>query len=127
MGKYLFKRFLSLIPVAIIISIILFGIVKIVPGDPVEMAYEDVLSSQEYARDPELRERFKQEKREELGLDKPLPEQYVLWIGRTLRGDLGYSLMRKMQVTDVIAEPLRTSILINIISIVTAFIVAIFI
>ncbi|MCK9471511.1 MAG: ABC transporter permease [Bacilli bacterium] len=127
MGKYLLKRFLSLIPVAIIISIILFGIVKIVPGDPVEMAYGEVLASQEYAKNPEARERFKEEMREVLGLNKSLAEQYVIWIGRTVRGDLGYSLMRKMPVVDVIEEPLRTSILINLISIFTAFVIAIFI
>lgn len=127
MGKYLLKRFLSLIPVAIIISIILFGIVKIVPGDPVEMAYGEVLASQEYAKNPELREQFKEEKRKELGLDKTLAEQYVVWVGRTVRGDLGYSLMRKMQVTDVISEPLKTSIVINLISIIAAFVIAIFI
>lgn len=52
MGKYLLKRFLSLIPVIIVISIILFVIVKLVPGDPVEMAYADVLSQPQYQKNP---------------------------------------------------------------------------
>ncbi len=127
MGKYLLKRFLTLIPVAIIISIVLFGIVKIVPGDPIQMAYGELLAAPEYARDPELRQQFIDEKRAELGLDRSLTYQYFSWIGRTLKGDLGYSTVRRMQVKDVIASPLRTSIMINIISLVIAFTIAIFV
>ncbi len=127
MGKYLLKRFLTLIPVAIVISIILFGIVKIVPGNPVEMAYGDVLASPEFVRNPAAREQFIKEKEKELGLDKSLTAQYFLWIGRTLKGDLGYSTSRRLQVKEVISEPLRTSILINILSLIIAFVIAIFV
>lgn len=127
MGKYLLKRFLSLIPVVIVISIMLFAIVKIVPGDPVLMAYGEELSSPVYAKDPIARENFIQQKRIELGLDKDLFTQYLNWMGRTFRGDLGYSISKKTDVTDVIAEPLKISIMINIISIIVSFIVAILI
>lgn len=127
MGKYLLKRFLSLIPVVIVISIILFTVVKLVPGDPIELAFGDVLSQEEYVRNPELRQQFIDEKRKEFGLDQPLPIQYVNWLGRTIRGDLGYSLSHKKPVTQVIGQPLKISILINVISITIAFIASIFI
>ena len=126
MGKYLFKRFLSLIPVIIVISIILFFIVKIVPGDPVQMAYADQLSRPEFAKNPDLREQFIKEKRHELGLDQGLVVQYFTWIKRTVSGDLGYSLQNK-PVKNVIKNPLRISIIINIISITLSFVIAIFV
>lgn len=125
MGKYLFKRFLSLIPVVIVISIILFTIVKIVPGDPIQMAYADVLGSQEFAQHPELREEFIREKRAEFGLDDGLHIQYIRWISRMINGDFGYSISKRMPVKDVIREPLKVSITINIISILLSFLIAI--
>ena len=127
MGKYLFKRFLSLIPVVIVISIILFTIVKMVPGDPVQMAYGAELASNEFAKDPAARERFIEEKRDELGLDDPLYVQYFNWMGRTFSGDLGYSTAHKKPVSAVIGQPLKISIIINLISIIIAFTISIFI
>lgn len=127
MGKYLLKRFLSLIPVIIVISIILFGIVKIVPGDPIEMAYADVLGSPDFARFPHLKEEFIKEKRKEMGLDQGLVVQYLRWIGRTVKGDFGYSTWKQAKVKDVIARPLTVSIIINVLSITLSFVIAIFV
>ena len=127
MGKYLVKRFLSLIPVIIVISIILFTIVKIVPGDPIQMAYADVLGSEEFARNPHLRDAFIAEKRAEFGLDDTLVVQYFSWVERTLQGDFGYSMSKRMPVANVIREPLKVSIIINVISIILSFVIAIFV
>lgn len=126
MGKYLLKRFLSLIPVVIIISVILFFIVKMVPGDPVQMAYAPQLSSEQFAKYPELKEKFIAEKRRELGLDQGLVAQYFSWVKRTVRGDLGYSLQNK-PVKSVIKNPLKVSIIINIVSLTLSFVIAIFV
>jgi peptide/nickel transport system permease protein len=127
MAKYLFKRFLSLIPVAIIISVVLFAIVKMVPGDPVLMAYGEELGSQVYNEHPELKEEFIRRKTEEMGLDKDIVTQYFSWMGRTLRGELGYSTMRKQDVSRAIAEPLKISVMINILSLILAFTISIFV
>jgi len=127
MGKYLLKRFLSLIPVIIVISIILFVIVKLVPGDPVEMAYADVLSQPQYQKNPKERERFIQEKRHEMGLDQGIVVQYLSWINRTVKGDFGYSTWKQAKVKDVIKQPLKVSILINVISLTLSFAIAIFV
>lgn len=127
MAKYLLKRFLSLIPVAIVISIVLFVIVKMVPGDPVLMAYGEELSSEEFLRFPELKEEFYNRKYKEMGLDKSLFDQYLSWISRTVRGELGYSTRYKQSANYVISEPLRVSIIINILSLVTSFVISIFV
>lgn len=127
MGKYLLKRFLSLIPVAFIISIVLFIIVISVPGDPVNLAYSHLFS------DPMFRgeegavrlEEFKAEKREELGLNDGIVVRYLKWVGRTIQGDFGYSPNHDKEVSEVIKEPLKISILVNIISLILSFTIAI--
>ncbi len=88
MLKYLFKRFLALIPVIFIISIVLFGMLKAMPGDPVlrfmpldEMGTD---SSENF-------DRVYAETEKRLGLDQPLPIQYVRWAQATLSGDFGTS------------------------------------
>lgn len=127
MGKYLLKRFLSLIPVAFIISIILFIIVTSVPGDPVDLAYSHLYG------DPMFRgaegairlEEFKAQKREELGLNDGDIVRYVRWIGRSIQGDFGYSPNHDKPVSEVIKEPLKISIIVNVISLILSFAIAI--
>ncbi len=127
MGKYLLKRILSLIPVAFIISIILFVIVVSVPGDPVDLAYSHLYGLPEFKGEEGAKrlEEFKAEKREELGLNDGLVVRYFKWMGRTLSLDFGYSTVYDKEVKDVIKEPLKISILINIISLVLSFTIAI--
>ena len=81
MLKYIVKRLLNLIPVIFIISIVIFGTVKGMPGDPVD-AYLGMGSK----ATPEQ----KQQIREELGLDKSLPEQYVIWVGNLAKENWGH-------------------------------------
>ena len=119
MFRYIGKRILSLIPVVIIISIVLFSFVKMMPGDPVQaMMNPDI-------KDPAEYERVYTEIEASLGLDKSLPEQYVRWVSNTLSGDLGYSTSMNKPVKDVIATPLKNSIGLNIVSITLAFIISI--
>ncbi len=119
MFRYIGKRIMSLIPVVIVISIVLFSFVKMMPGDPVQaMMNPDI-------KDPAEYERVYNEIEESLGLDKSLPEQYVRWVSNTLSGDLGYSTSMNKPVKDVIATPLKNSIGLNIVSITLAFIISI--
>ena len=55
-----------------------------------------------------------EQQREKLGLDDPIPVRYVKWMGNLLQGNLGYSTFYKKDVADVIGEPLRNTIFINI-------------
>jgi len=120
MFKFLGKRLLSLLPVVIIISIMLFTIMKMMPGDPVRymippgsildpIAYEDLYRAA-YER---------------LGLDKPVIIQYFIWFAKMVTGDYGYSSSYQIAVRDVIGEPLRNSIIINVFSITLAFLISI--
>lgn len=94
MQTYILKRLLLLIPVLFIVSVIIFSIIHLIPGDPAT-----VLLGTE-AADPELLARLKSS----LGLDKPLHVQYILWLGRVFRGDLGRSVRTGEPVLKLILQ-----------------------
>jgi len=94
MVLYAVKRMLQLIPVLFIVSLIVFFIVHLIPGDPVAV----ILG--EDAQDPEVYDAL----RKELGLDRPIYVQYWNWLGRVLQGDLGQSLRSKRPVFDIVIE-----------------------
>ncbi|MFV0380590.1 MAG: ABC transporter permease [Anaerorhabdus sp.] len=119
MVKYIIRRIMSLIPVIIVISIMLFGIMKMMPGDPVLRMIPDGLKSKEQY--DEYYERYS----ELLGVDKPVYVQYVKWVSSLAQGDLGYSSLYKQDVKDVIAEPLKNSIFVNFFSVILSFLIAI--
>jgi peptide/nickel transport system permease protein len=85
--RYLARRLLLLVPVLAGVSIVIFMVLHLSPGDPVEI----MLGSQATQDD---RDRL----RRDLGLDQPLPVQYVHWLGQVVRGDLGRSLWMKRPV-----------------------------
>ena len=88
MWKYMIKRLLALIPVLIGVSILVFMLMHITPGDPA------ILMLGERAPEEQL-----ENLRESMGLNEPLPVQYINWIGRVLRGDMGRSLRSRRPVT----------------------------
>ncbi len=116
MWKYIGKRILTLIPVLIIISMVIFAVVKAMPGDEVT-AYLG----------PGARVTAEQREniRALLGLDKSQPEQYIIWIGRTLSGDLGTSVTLRKPVAEIIATYVWNTFILNAISMVLALLLAI--
>ena len=96
--RYLAKRLLVAIPSLLIASLIVFTLPRLIPGDVVVL----MLAEKAYAKDLE-------ELRAKLGLDRPLPVQYVEWLGRVARGDLGESLWTKRPVLEEIARRLPVS------------------
>lgn len=89
MTSYIIRRLLSLIPTLLGVSIIVFLFLRMIPGDPA------LALAGEHASEANV-ERI----REEFGLNKPLYEQYLTYMGRVLRGDLGRSVFNKRYVTD---------------------------
>lgn len=109
MLKYILKRLLNLIPVVFIISIIIFGTIKGMPGDPVD-AYLGMGSK----ATPEQKERI----REQLGLNESLPTQYLVWIGNIAEGDLGTSIKFKAPVSAIIGQYIWNTFLLNVVSLI---------
>ncbi|MFD2114661.1 ABC transporter permease [Paenibacillus yanchengensis] len=111
---YTIKRLLSLIPVLFVVTIVVFLIIHLTPGNPAAVmlgmeatqAEIDALS-------------------EQLGFNRPLYEQYFSWIGNLLQGDLGTSLFMKMPVAQAIADHIAPTLSLALIAQVIALILAI--
>jgi ABC-type dipeptide/oligopeptide/nickel transport system permease component len=94
MLRYVARRLLQMIPVLLGLTLITFLLTYVVPGDPI-----DLIAKQEYLT-PEARLRLRQQ----LGLDVPLPVQYVRYVWRLSHGDLGRSYVTNVRVTEAIAH-----------------------
>jgi peptide/nickel transport system permease protein len=99
MFQYIMRRLLLVVPTLLGVTIIIFVLMRLVPGDVAEILVFDAgsLSPQEV-------ERQIAEIRQELGLDQPVVTQYVNWLGDLMSGDLGFSYWEKRPVGNIIAE-----------------------
>lgn len=115
-GKYLIKRVLASIVVLFMVTVIIFIAVRMCPGDPVANKigpYGDY-SEENIARVTA-----------ELGLDKSYTEQYLIWLGDCLKGDLGVSLRNGAKITEIVMQKLVVSLELIIVSILLALAIAI--
>jgi ABC-type dipeptide/oligopeptide/nickel transport system permease component len=93
MTQYLAKRFIQSIPTVLIVSILVFLMLHLIPGDPAEIFVGENVAT------PEMLDAI----RERMGLNRPLHEQYLSYMLNALRGDLGDSLSSQLPVIDEIA------------------------
>jgi len=100
MTQYLIRRILISIPTLIAISIVIFTILALAPGDPLA----------EFAMNPAVPPEVRQRIRKSMGLDDPIPVRYVKWASSMLRGDFGYSFRSKSPVIDLIRQRLPTTL-----------------
>ena len=110
MTKFLIRRGLILIPTVIGISMVLFTIISLAPGDPFG----------ELAQNPNVPPEVREELRKNLGIDDPVHVRYVRWLTSMLRGDWGFSFVSRVDVLDLIRQRLPTTLYISG----TAFLVA---
>jgi ABC-type dipeptide/oligopeptide/nickel transport system permease component len=94
------RRLLSIVPTILGVSLLVFGFLHAVPGDPVEIMLGESASARDVAS-----------LRSALGLDRPLPEQLALFASRLARGDLGHSIAFRAPVADVILDRLPATAL----------------
>jgi peptide/nickel transport system permease protein len=114
MLTFLAQRIAQLIPTLFFVSVLIFSLQQLLPGDPaLIMAGED--------RDPAVIEQIRRQYR----LDQPLPVQYVYWIKGVLTGDLGESMRMKASVRDLIVEKLPVTMQLAGMAIVIALLIGI--
>ena len=89
MFTYLIRRILYVVPIGFGVTVLVFALVHIAPGDPISAIVP-----------PDAPEEMVQELRKAYGFDRPLPIQYATWLGRVLIGDLGVSVARGRKVVD---------------------------
>ena len=100
MPKYLLRRLLITIPTLIGISLVLFTILAMAPGDPFE----------ELALNPNIPAEVRLNLRQQFGLDDPIPVRYMRWFTSMLQGDWGYSFVSRVDVDRLILQRLPTTL-----------------
>jgi peptide/nickel transport system permease protein len=101
MRKYLIQRLIHSLTILFGISVLVFILVELAPGDVV-----DAMIKPEMFVTPEVKEQM----RHQLGLDEPAPIRYVRWLERAVRGDFGYSLASRKPISGMILERLPTTL-----------------
>ena len=106
MTSYLGRRVVLMLPTLVLVSVMVFLIMRLVPGDVVSLMFADL----GYA--PSL-----EAMRARLGLDRPLPQQYVAWVADLVRGNLGQSLWTQRTVVSLVAERLPVTLELSLLAI----------
>lgn len=103
MFRYFVMRLLGLVPTLFLVTVCVFFFVHLLPGDPAQLA-----------AGPEADEETVQMVRERLGLDRPLPEQFVLFVKKTVTGDFGVSIRSQRPVIDEVADRFGPTLLLTV-------------
>jgi peptide/nickel transport system permease protein len=119
MLNYSARRLVAMIPTLIAISIIVFFIIQLPPGDYLE-SHIATLQAQGESIDSKKIEFLRQQ----YGLDQPMWKQYLVWATGFLRGDLGYSFEYDLPVRDVIGDRMFLTVLISLVTIVFTWLIA---
>ncbi|HEY7974843.1 MAG TPA: ABC transporter permease, partial [Ktedonobacterales bacterium] len=114
MVTFLVRRLLFMIPVALLVSFVTFMIIHLIPGDPARVLLGESATPQTVAA-----------LHHQLGLDKPLLTQYVLWLGQALHGNLGQSIQLQQPVTQAILQRLPVTAELGVISLIVSVALAI--
>src|ERR671933_2372272 len=99
MGRYILGRLAATLPVLLLVSVVIFSLIHLTPGDPATVMLGSEASPDDVHR-----------VRHDLGLDQPLHLQYLLWLGRVLRGDLGHSIRTHQPVAEAIVQRLPVTV-----------------
>ena len=119
MLRYILWRIFIMVPTLIFISILVFAIIELPPGDYFESYIQELRTLGEQADLQEI-----EELRERYGFDDPLPIRYLHWVWGMLHGDFGYSFEYRMPVNEVVGDRLFLTMLISFVTIIFTWVVA---
>ena len=114
MTSYIIRRLLGVIPVLVLVAIAAFLLIHLVPGDPAMVMLGNDATPQQI-----------QQLRTQLGLDRSLPEQFVLWLREVLRGNLGESIFLGRPVTQALLERLPATMQLAVLSLIFSLLIGI--
>lgn len=115
MARYIIRRLLALIPILLGASILIFAVMRLVPGDPARQALGPEATGDQVRI---LRKQWK--------LDQPLPIQYAAWLGRAVTGDLGRSTVSRVPVTKELSSRFPATLQLTLASMTVAILLGIF-
>jgi peptide/nickel transport system permease protein len=114
MLPYIGRRLLATIPVMAVVAVVVFSLLRLAAGDPAAIIAGDNATSQDVAA---IRAR--------LGLDRPLAEQFTIWVGRVVRGDFGESFFFKKQVSELILDRVEPTLALSVCTLVLTIALAV--
>jgi peptide/nickel transport system permease protein len=114
MKTYIARRLLALVPVALVVATVAFVLIHLAPGDPASV----IAGPDASAEDVQRIER-------QLGLDAPLPVQFMRWFGRLARGDLGQSIFLRKPVTEAILDRVEPTLLLTLFAIAISILIGV--
>ncbi|BBO92230.1 ABC transporter permease [Desulfosarcina ovata] len=114
MWRYILRRALLLIPIFIVISMIIFSLVHIVPGNPIDNLMG-----------PGMTKAHEQRLIEKYYLDRPIPVQYLIWFRNMIHGDLGRSIVEKRPVSELLMHHLPYSLSLGLTAIAISFVLGV--
>ena len=114
MRTYLVRRILATIPVMGVVAVIVFLLLHLAPGDPATLIAGDFATAEDIARIGK-----------QLGLDRPLPVQFVGWVGQILQGELGTSIFSQLPVSRLIRQRLEPTLVLSMTTLIIAVILAV--
>ncbi|HKB27087.1 MAG TPA: ABC transporter permease [Methylomirabilota bacterium] len=103
MLSYVGRRLLATIPVMAVVAVVVFSLLRLTAGDPAAIIAGDNATSQQVA-----------EIRAKLGLERPIAQQFVIWLGNVLRGDFGESFFFKKQVSELILDRVEPTLALSV-------------
>ena len=112
--NYLLRRLAATLPVMAVVAVVVFLLIHLSPGDPAALIAGDLATTDDIDR-----------LRVALGLDKPLPVQFVGWLGRILSGDLGTSIFTHVPVTQLLAQRLEPTLSIAVLTMTLAVLLSV--
>jgi peptide/nickel transport system permease protein len=114
MLSFTLKRLLSALPTLLLVSLAVFALVRLVPGDPASLMLGDMATEASVA-----------DLRAQMGLDKPLVTQFLLWMSRVLSGDLGQSIQFAVPVRPLLLERFSVTAAVVVTAVLIAALVAV--
>jgi len=115
MNRYIIRRLIIAIPTLLIISVVVFAILALAPGDPMS----------QFAANPAVPPEVRENMRHALGLDQPWPVRYVKWLTSWFQGDWGYSFISKVPVFGLVAQRLPNTLAVLGVAYVLSILIAI--
>ncbi|MBC9178389.1 ABC transporter permease [Pseudoroseomonas ludipueritiae] len=115
MLRWLLRRVGQIIPTLLILSVLIFALQQLMPGDPA------IIMAGEERGDPQVLAEI----RAELMLDRPLWEQYIAWLGRVLTGDFGFSWRIRLPVAQLILDKLPVTLQLGVMAFIVAVVIGV--
>ena len=111
---YILRRIIATLPVMAVVAVVVFLLIHLSPGDPAALIAGDL------ATEDDIRQL-----REKLGLDLPMWQQFLVWLGRLATGDLGTSIFTQMPVTTLLAQRVEPTLTIALLTMLITLVIAV--